>query len=115
MPAVIGTSFELAIISWTSSEVAYTPEVFHIEYTEGGTGSGEVLAMTQISETVMGTQDFSATDEAYSLILDGLKSDTDYSFQVVATNTEGSTMSQLLTFRTREIGTSLATTCNSIM
>ena len=83
--------------------VAYTPDIFNVEYTEVGTGS-TVVPITQISETVMGTQDFSAADAVYSIILDGLKSDTVYTFQVIATNTEGSAVSQSMTFRTRDTG-----------
>ena len=100
-PAVVGVSFELAIIRWISSSVSYTPDVFHIQYIEQET---EQEPSVQTSETVMGTQDFLAVNEEYTLILDGLKSDTIYSFQVVASNTEGDVLSEPLNFRTREAG-----------
>ena len=99
---VVATSFEVAIINWTVSTVAYTPETFHIEYTKEGSMDRE------ITDTVaMDMINFSAVNVAYSYILEGLEANSTYYFQVIATNSEGVMPSQDLVFTTRDSGMSV--------
>ena len=60
---LFSTSFEVAVINWTVSAVAYTPETFHIEYTKEGSMDREISAAV-----VMDTFNFSATDVVQSFI-----------------------------------------------
>ena len=100
VPMIIATSFEVAVVNWTVSAVAYTPETFHIEYAKEGSMEREIT-----SAVVIDTFNFSAVNVVHSFTLGGLEANSTYHFQVIASNSEGAMPSQDLVFTTRDSGT----------
>ena len=93
-----GTSFNGTTIHWTVSRIAYTPETYTVHF---GTSSG---SLTSFSQQRQSADNFTATNLQFSVQLTGLTPATDYSYQVVATNTIGRTaMSVIGMFRTLDI------------
>ena len=83
-----------ALIQWTVSSIAYTPETYVVEY---GT-SQDSLDMT--SDPIHSGEDITVVNQMYSVQLSSLEPVTLYYYQVVATNTARSRSSNLLSFRT---------------
>ena len=81
-------------IQWTVPIIAYTPETYVVNY---GTSMGS-LDMT--SAMVMSGSDFEAVNQVFSVALTGLVDTTTYFYQVVATNGQGSTSSDIQSFTT---------------
>ena len=97
IPVLVGTetiSDSSAHIQWTVSSIAYTPETYVVEY---GT-SQDSLDMT--SDPSHSGGDIIVVNQMYSVQLSSLEPDTQYYYQVVATNTALSRSSNLLSFRT---------------
>ena len=93
-----GTSFNGTIIQWTVVRIAYTPETYTVHF---GTSPG---SLTSFSQQRQSADNFTATNLPFSVPLTGLTPATDYSYQVVATNTIGRTaMSAIGMFRTLDI------------
>ena len=86
------TSHSSATVEWRVPFIAYTPEVYHVEY---GLSPTE---LSQSSQTVGSGSDFSVTNQLYSINLVGLTADTTYYYQVVATNSYASNQSSLASF-----------------
>ena len=70
-----------AIITFTIPTIAYTPENYSISY-EGL----ELQTKITDSMTVMSSNNISATNEQYSIMLSGLEEDNTYSFVVISSN-----------------------------
>ena len=83
-----------ALIQWTVSSIAYTPETYVVEY---GT-SQDSLDMT--SDPTHSGEDITVVKQMYSVQLSSLEPVTQYYYQVVANNTALSRSSNLLSFRT---------------
>ena len=93
-----GTSFNGTTIHWTVTRIAYTPETYTVHF---GTSPG---SLTPFSQQQPSGNNFTATNHPFSVQLTGLTPATDYSYQVVATNTIGrTTMSVIGMFRTLDI------------
>ena len=93
-----GTRFNGTTINWTVSRIAYTPETYTVHF---GTSSD---LLTSFSQQRQSGDNFTATNLPFSVQLTGLTPATDYSYQVVATNTIGRTaMSVIGMFRTLDI------------
>ena len=87
-----------ALIQWTVSSIAYTPETYVVEY---GTNQ-DSLDMT--SDPTHSGEDITVVNQMYSVLLSSLEPVTQYYYQVVATNTALSRSSNLLFFRTSDNG-----------
>ena len=83
-----------AIIQWTVSRIAYTPENYTVHY---GTSSG---SMTNVSQQQQSGKNFTATNLQFSVELTGLSAGTTYYYQVMAANSVGSTTSVEQSFMT---------------
>ena len=75
---IVGVSYELAIIQWVVQYIAYTPETYRIQYRKEG--EEEVI---QTSIPIMGSTNFSAVNEQFTLALDGLDANATYYATVV--------------------------------
>ena len=99
MPVLVRTgniSDSSALIQWTVSSIAYTPETYVVEY---GTNQ-DSLDMT--SDPTHSGEDITVVNQMYSVQLSSLEPVTQYYYQVVATNTARSRSSNLLSFRTSD-------------
>ena len=85
-----------AIITFTIPTIAYTPENYSISY-EGL----ELQTTITDSMTVMSSNNISATNEQYSILLSGLEEDNAYSFIVVSKNCIGSANTSKMNFTIR--------------
>ena len=87
-------------IQWTVTSISYDTETYIVEY---GTASNSI---TSTSSPVSSGNDITRTNFMLSVELSGLTRDTQYYYQVVASNTAGSTTSAApqLTFNTTELG-----------
>ena len=74
--------------------IAYTPETYVVNY---GTN---MSSLNLISAMVMSGSDFEAVNQVFSVALTGLVDTTTYFYQVVATNGQGSTSSDVQSFDT---------------
>ena len=84
-----------ALIQWTVSSIAYTPETYVVEY---GT-SQDSLDMT--SDPTHSGGDITVANMTYSVTLSDLRENTTYSVHIVATNTaDRSTTSSVQRFIT---------------
>ena len=86
----------MANITFTIPTIAYTPENYSISY-EGH----ELQTTITDSMTVMSSNNISATNEQYSIMLSGLEEDNTYSFVVASTNCIGSTNTSMMNFTTQ--------------
>ena len=94
-----------ALIQWTVSSIAYTPETYVVEY---GTSQNS-LDMT--SDPTHSGEDITIANVTYSVTLSDLRENTTYYVHIVATNTAGrSTTSTVQRFTT-----SLAESGNIVM
>ena len=84
-----------ALIQWTVSYIAYSPEMYVVKY---GTSQD---SLTENSDSIYSGEDTTITNETYSVKLSNLKENTTYYVQVVATNTANrSNMSNVERFTT---------------
>ena len=86
MPVLVGTgiiSDSSALIQWTVSSIAYTPETYVVEY---GT-SQDSLDMT--SDPTHSGEDITIANVTFSVTLPALRENTTYYIHIVATNTAG--------------------------
>ena len=98
-PAVLHVSHNAATIVWVVTEVAYTSESYIVQY---GTYANN---LANASPLVDGGIDFSAVDQQFETIIEGLETGTKYYFTVVAINREGNVSSvqgMLTTLELRE-------------
>ena len=72
-----------ALIQWTVSSIAYTPETYVVEY---GTSQNS-LDMT--SDPTHSGEDITIASVTYSVTLSDLRENTTYYIHIVATNTAG--------------------------
>ena len=77
-----------ATIEWTVPIVIYTPESYVVNYIAGAS-----LGQPLMSVPVQSGTDFESENQIFSVDLTGLVDNTTYSYQVVATNSVGSTTS----------------------
>ena len=77
-----------ATIEWTVPIVIYTPESYVVNYI-----AGACLGQPLMSVPVQSGTDFVSENQIFSADLTGLVDNTTYSYQVVATNSVGSTTS----------------------
>ena len=85
-----------ALIQWIVPSIAYTPEIYVVEY---GT-SQDSLDMT--SDPTHSGEDITVVNQMYSVQLSSLEPVIQYYYKVVATNTAQSRSSNLLSFKTSE-------------
>ena len=82
-------------IYFTIPFIAYTPEIYHINYT-----GLELQNTLTTSSSLMGTDNITAVNLMYHIVLTGLEEANTYNFTVVSTNCIGNTNSQMMSFTT---------------
>ena len=93
---VYGIGIDFAIIQWTAAPLVFTPETYSVEYREAThAGSFKRLYVSDINSNFS-----SSNTPQYTEILQNLKSNTMYTFEVVIANSYGETRSKALTFLT---------------
>ena len=90
----ISTSSDSATIQWTVPLVAFTPETYVVHY---GTNIG---SLNLTSDPVESGDDFEAVNTIFTVQLNGLHPGTLYYYQVSATNSNASILSDLELFQT---------------
>ena len=90
----ISTSFDSATIQWTVPLIAFTPETYVVHY---GTNIGSLNLM---SDPVESGYDFEAVNIIFTIHLNGLHPGTLYYYQVSATNSNASILSDIELFQT---------------
>ena len=88
------TTHTTASIEWRISQISYTPEIYYVKY---GTSS---TSLTLNTTTIESGSDVSITNQIYSVELRGLTFNTTYYYQVVASNSIGSSYSSVKSFVT---------------
>ena len=83
------------IIYFTISSIAYTPEIYHINYI-----CLELQNTLTTSSSLVGTNNITAVNLMYQIILTGLEEANTYNFTVVSTNCIGNTSSETMNFTT---------------
>ena len=78
--------------------IAYTPETYRIQYRKEGED------ITQMSTPIMGSTNFSAVNESFTLALDGLDANATYYATVVSSNTIGTDRAVEVMFQTLASG-----------
>ena len=96
---IVGVSYELAIIQWVVQYIVYTPETYRIQYRKEG--EEEVI---QTNIPIMGSTNFSAVNERFTLALDGLDANATYYATVVSSNTIGTDRTVEVMFQTLATG-----------
>ena len=79
--------------------IAYTPETYHIQYRKEGEED-----IIQMSIPIMGSTNFSAVNEQFTLAVDGLDANTTYYATVVSSNTIGTHRTAEVMFQTLVTG-----------
>ena len=95
--ATLHVSHNEATIVWVVTEVAYTNESYIVQYGKDANG------LASASPLVDGGIDFSTVDQEFETIIEGLKTDTQYYFTVLAINSEGNVSSVQGTFTTLQL------------
>ena len=75
--------------------IAYTPEIYHINYI-----GLELQNTLTTSSSLVGTNNITAVNLMYQIILTGLEEANTYNFTVVSTNYIGNTSSETMSFTT---------------
>ena len=99
---VYGTGPDFAIIQWTVSRVAFTPETYYIEYVDITSDDSEA-GLTRVPYPYI-NEDFDSTDVEYTFVVNGLSQGRMYGFKVVAENSNGETSTEDFNYSTREQG-----------
>ena len=76
-------------IYFTIPSIAYTPEIYHINYIG-----------LELQNSIVGTDNIAAVNLMYQIMLTGLEEANTYNFTVVSTNCIGNTSSQTMSFTT---------------
>ena len=84
-----------SIIYFTIPSIAYTPEIYHINYI-----GLELQNTLTTSSSLVGTDNIAAVNRMYEIILTSLEEANTYNFTVVSTNCIGNTSSQTMSFTT---------------
>ena len=82
-------------IYFTIPSIAYTPEIYHINYI-----GLELQNTLTTSSSLVGTNNITAVNLMYQIILTGLEEANTYNFTVVSTNCIGNTSTKTMTFTT---------------
>ena len=82
-------------IYFTIPFIAYTPEIYHINYI-----GLELQNTLTTSSSLVGTNNITAVNLMYQIILTGLEEANTYNFTVVSTNCIGNTSSETMSFST---------------
>ena len=82
-------------IYFTIPSIAYTPEIYHINYI-----GLELQNTLTTSSSLVGTDNITAVNMMYQIILTGLEEANTYNFTVVSTNCIGNTSSETMSFST---------------
>ena len=82
-------------IYFTIPSIAYTPEIYHINYI-----GLELQNTSTTSSSLVGTDNITAINLMYQIILTGLEEANTYNFTVVSTNCIGNSASQTMNFTT---------------
>ena len=90
--------YNQAVIRFNVPKITYTPERYSIRY---GLDPND-LALT--SEAVSGSEDVATVNEMISITLTGLRHNQQYFYTIVATNSQGETISESLMFQTHALG-----------
>ena len=84
-----------AAISFIIPNIAYTPETYSVNYT------GMTLQTTEATSIIrMSSDDITAINEAFMIMLTGLEEDNTYTYTVDSTNCLGTTSIVEMSFRT---------------
>ena len=84
-----------ANISFTIPNIAYTPETYSVNYT------GMTLQTTEVTSILqMSSDNISAINEEFTIMLAGLEEDNIYTYTVDSTNCLGTTSTVEMSFRT---------------
>ena len=82
-------------IYFTILSIAYTPEIYHINYI-----GLELQNTLTTSSSLVGTNNITAVNLMYQIILTDLEEANTYNFTVVSTNCIGNTSSETMNFTT---------------
>ena len=85
------------VITWLVVTIAFDQENYTVQY-------GRDMAVLQSSDVIMGNTDFSAINDTFSVTITGVIPFTTYYYVLIATNSIGSTSSNITTFTTSEAG-----------
>ena len=94
----VNVTSESITVVWIVPNLAYTPEEYTVVY-----GTNEDV-LDQMSDTISSTTDLSAVDQQYALVITDLEANTQYYFQIVSENTQGSVRSDVISATTLEAG-----------
>ena len=86
-------------IYFTIPSIAYTPEIYHINYI-----GLELQNTLTTSSSLVSTDNITAVNLMYQIILTGLEEANTYNFTVVSTNCIGNTSSETMNFTTLPAG-----------
>ena len=92
---VITASATTAVVLWTVTTIAYTPETYVVSYS-----TGSLKRQVLMSEPVESGADFDAVNQLFSVELTGLEPNTTYNYQVISSNTVGTNTSETKTLTT---------------
>lgn len=92
-----------ANISWITSYVSYTPELYTVHYFRDGENE-EFISSYSIRTSEILEEFVFLTNTSYSILLDNLSPYTTYLYYVVSCNTQGNTSSSIHMFVTAEDG-----------
>ena len=84
-----------ATITFTVPEIAYTPEMYYIQYI-----GQELQNVLRNSTPINGTNDITVTNAIYNITLTGLEEANTYEFSVVSTNCIGNATTEEMEFTT---------------
>ena len=90
----IGTGAMSTMIQWTVPIIAYTPETYVMNY------GISMHSLDLMSDPVESGSNFEAVNQVFSVALTGLVDSTTYFYQMVVTNGQGSTSSDVQSFIT---------------
>ena len=82
-------------IYFTIPSITYTPEIYHINYI-----GPELQNTSTTSSSLVGTDNITAVNLMYQIILNDLEEANTYNFTVVSTNCIGNTSSETMSFST---------------
>ncbi|XP_019853121.1 PREDICTED: adhesion G-protein coupled receptor G6-like [Amphimedon queenslandica] len=94
-PGTTSLNATTAAISFTIPNIAYTPENYSVKYT------GAILQTTEQTSIIkMSSDNITATNQEFTIILTGLEEDTNYTYIIDSTNCLGTTSTAEMSFRT---------------
>ena len=98
--SVVAVSFELALVTWMVPRITYIPETYMARYQE----VSDAAIPAQVSAPVNGTTNLTSVDDEYFVVLRNLQPNTQYSFQILSSNTIVTRFTPVMTFLTSTSG-----------